>query len=61
MESVFADPWKYIRNGDGSEELYDLRADPGETSNLHTSDRAPGVLPALRAVLGPVSPDQKGR
>ena len=26
--------WHYMRYKDGSEELYDMRADPGETTNL---------------------------
>lgn len=32
--------WKYIRSGDGGEELYDLVADPGERENLCPARRA---------------------
>jgi arylsulfatase A-like enzyme len=32
---------KYVRDGDGSEELYDLTADPGERTNLCARDAAP--------------------
>ncbi len=61
MESVFADPWKYIRNGDGSEELYDLRADPGESRDLHAAEGAAGLLPAFRASLETPGPDPTAR
>lgn len=55
MESVFADPYKYIRNGDGREELYDLRADPGETRDLALTPEAEGVVPLLRRHIRPTS------
>lgn len=48
IESVFADPYKYILNGDGREELYHLRADPGETRDLTGAPEAAGILPLLR-------------
>lgn len=32
--SLRTDDWHYMRYKDGSEELYDMRADPGETTNL---------------------------
>jgi arylsulfatase len=42
--------WKYLRReSDGAEELYDLRADPGETRNLE--GRAPERLAGLREGL----------
>jgi hypothetical protein len=61
MESVFADPWKYIRNGDGSEELYDLRADPGERTDLRETERGAPLLPSFRNLLPPPAPAQNGR
>jgi arylsulfatase A-like enzyme len=61
MESVFADPWKYIRNGDGSEELYDLRADPGEKNDLRGTERGAPLLPSFRNLLPPLAPPQNGR
>jgi len=61
MESVFADPWKYIRNGDGSEELYDLRADPGERTDLRGTERGAPLLPSFRNLLPPPAPAQNGR
>ncbi len=46
--AVCDDRYRYIRYADGSEELYDRRADPHEFDNLvpHTGDR-----PELRAVI----------
>jgi arylsulfatase A-like enzyme len=32
--SIHSDRWHYIRHGDGTEELYDLAADPMEWTNL---------------------------
>ncbi|MFB6083057.1 MAG: sulfatase, partial [Halorientalis sp.] len=45
--------WKYIRDYvHDDEELYDLRADPGEQSNLLDGDeREPDVLDELRRVV----------
>jgi hypothetical protein len=34
MVSVMMDPWKYVRAGNGAEELFDLRADRDERRNL---------------------------
>ncbi len=36
--SVCSEHWRYIRYADGSEELYDLRADPHEWTNLAQSE-----------------------
>jgi hypothetical protein len=41
--------WKYIRAEDGPDELYDLRADPGETRNLRAE--RPEVAAELGAAL----------
>ncbi len=37
MVASMEDPLKYIATGDGVEEVYDLRADPGESRNLATT------------------------
>ncbi len=47
--SVVSEQWRYIRYVDGSEELYDIQADPHEWNNL--SDERPGVKAQLRAWL----------
>ena len=52
METVFADPYKYILNGDGREELYDLREDPGEARDLAAATKAESILPFLRQRAG---------
>jgi arylsulfatase A-like enzyme len=41
----------YIQNGDQSEELYDVRSDPGETRNLAAEPAEAEVLLRLRAYL----------
>jgi arylsulfatase A-like enzyme len=41
--------WKYIATTDGAEELYDLEADPAETTDL--SSRRPAQLRRCRALL----------
>jgi hypothetical protein len=51
MRSVFQDSLHYIRNGDGSEELYDLGADPWERNNLTGSLEMVDVLVELRSSL----------
>ena len=60
--------WKYVFDGGGTEELYDLAADPRERTNLCAHDPAPCVpfraqaatwestLTAARAHLGPTAP-----
>jgi hypothetical protein len=52
METVFADPYKYILNGDGREELYDLREDPGEARDLAVAKEVESILPLLRQHAG---------
>ncbi len=45
---MLADPYKYILNGDGREELYDLRTDPAESRDLTEAPEAARILPLLR-------------
>lgn len=47
MQSLFAEGLHYIRNGDGSEELYDVAADPGEERDL--VEARPDAAARLRA------------
>lgn len=49
MQSLFEGDMHYIRNGDGSEELYDLDADPGEERNL--IEERPEVGARMRAAV----------
>ncbi|HEX9565209.1 MAG TPA: sulfatase [Gemmatimonadaceae bacterium] len=51
MASVITDSLHYIRNGDGVEELFRWRSDPGETGDLVAPDRADGLLRTMRAHL----------
>jgi hypothetical protein len=51
MDAVLIAPYKYIHSGDGSEELYDLTADPGERLNLAGSAAWRSVVARLRAYL----------
>ena len=43
--------WRYIRYADGSEELYDHDADPGEWHNLASAPEHADVLARLRKAL----------
>jgi len=40
--------WRYIRYRDGTEELYDLTADPNEYTNLASNSRHQAVKERLR-------------
>ena len=51
MVSVMVDPWKYIRDGEGAESLFDLRTDRDERHSLVGAAPA-GVLEALRGRAG---------
>jgi len=51
MQSIVQGTLHYIRNGDGSEELYDMRSDPRERVNMARGDSADSRLPELRRVM----------
>jgi len=51
MWSLVTDRFTYIRNGDGAEELFDLRNDPNELQNLVGTPTAYAELPRLRSLL----------
>ncbi len=48
---VRSEDWRYIRYADGSEELYDMRADPNEWHNLAGVPEMAGVLEEHRRWL----------
>jgi arylsulfatase A-like enzyme len=52
VSAVYQDV-RYIRNGDGTEEMYDLLNDPGERRNLIASADRQQVLAEIRALLRP--------
>ncbi len=54
IESLVADGHVYLRNGDGREELYDLRADPDESQNLVGVEGRPVPIDHFRGLLGQV-------
>jgi hypothetical protein len=51
MHSLVVDSLHYIRNGDGSEELYDVTTDPDEAHNLATTPQGASALPELRRMM----------
>ena len=51
MRSIVADGFRYIRNGDGTEELYNFNEDPLEKTNLATQPEVSTVLENLRKQL----------
>jgi arylsulfatase A-like enzyme len=51
MKSVLFDGRRYIRNGDGSEELYDFHADAWETRNLASAPENRNVMERFRAIV----------
>jgi hypothetical protein len=51
MKSLVAGGMHYIRAGDGSEELYNLKSDPSERLNLSGAPAAEAVLGRFRAGL----------
>jgi arylsulfatase A-like enzyme len=56
MRSITDGRFHYIANGDGTEELYDSKADPWEKDDLASSGRFPGVLRRMRVMLEDVRP-----
>jgi len=51
MKSVVSAGMHYIRNGDGSEELYDYEGDPWERADLASDAKRQAVLEQLRGLL----------
>ena len=58
--SLVASGRHYIRDGTGSEQLYDLRRDPSELVNLVDSAEGNQVLGAFRRMLLDVLTDNPG-
>lgn len=54
IESAYDGRFHFLRHTDGTEELFDVRADPGETQNLR--DSAPADADRMRALLPPRVP-----
>jgi arylsulfatase A-like enzyme len=51
MWSVIADPGQYILNGNGDEELYDIRRDPSQQDNRIAVGRGDPLLDRLRLLV----------
>jgi arylsulfatase A-like enzyme len=51
MKSLVADGYHYVRNGDGTEELYDFRGDPAEERDLAGSAEGGDQLARFRTSL----------
>ena len=51
MKAVAYDGVRYIRNGDGAEELYDFDSDPAERHNLASGPASRDALVKIRALL----------
>jgi arylsulfatase A-like enzyme len=64
MRCVRVGTVKYIRNGDGSEELYDLARDPAEETNFARDPKHSKLLERMRKALGvvrgPAIHDERG-
>ncbi len=56
MQSLIFEGMHYIRNGDGTEELYDIVADPWERRDLAGSAKNREKLSLLRGLLEPYVP-----
>jgi arylsulfatase A-like enzyme len=63
--AIRTDRWRYIRYADGSEELYDMQADPNEWTNLAGAPENKSVIRDLAKWLPkvnlPPAPDSTGR
>jgi hypothetical protein len=55
MKSLLVGNHYYIKNGDGHEELYELKTDPLQRHDLVLSGGAAGDLEPLRAALEKIS------
>ncbi len=53
--AVRSERWRYVRYADGSEELYDVQADPNEWRNLAGAGASAAVVAAHRQWLPPTS------
>jgi len=51
MKSLIAQPYHYIKNGDGREELYDLEKDPFERHDLARAEEGRRTIERFRASL----------
>jgi arylsulfatase A-like enzyme len=58
MKSLVFGAYHYIRNGDGSEQLYNLEKDPNETSELSRSESERQVLDRFRVSLKTMVPHE---
>jgi arylsulfatase A-like enzyme len=56
MYSLMDSAWHYVRNGDGSEELYAPAGDPAEREDLAPDSSRAAVLEEFRARLLPLAP-----
>ncbi len=59
MRAMVHEGVRYIRNGDGREELYDRAADPGERTNLATLPEHQQALADVRAALDRLMAERK--
>ena len=62
LRCIRTDQWKYIQGTDGSEELYDIVDDPGETDEL-SADREGvrnGLADTLTAEMGALNYEEEG-
>jgi len=55
--AIRSDDWRYIRNGDGSEELYDHRVDPNEWTNLADVEEHAQIKAELARWMPPAPDD----
>jgi arylsulfatase A-like enzyme len=55
MKSIVDGPWHYVRNGNGTEELYDIFSDPSEYDDRSGFPAADSTLRRLRAALDALS------